>query len=76
MEETRSPEFTSEARIRWQKVPSWAQLKILESVWCVNCRQGVPMELGKGRMEEACLILEGICQRCGNQVVRLLEPEE
>ena len=76
MEENQSPEFTPEARSRWEKVPSWAQLKILESVWCVNCRQGVPMELGKGRMEETCLILEGTCKRCGDKVVRLLEPEE
>ena len=76
MEESQSPEFTPEARIRWQKVPSWAQRKILESVWCVNCLQGVPMELGKGRMEDDSLILEGICKRCGNKVVRLIEPEE
>jgi hypothetical protein len=76
MEGSQSPELTPEASIRWQKVPSWAQLKILESVWCGNCRQGVCMELGTGRMEEACLILEGICKRCGNKVVRLIEPEE
>ena len=33
------------------------------------------MELGKGRMEEACLILEGICKHCRNKVVRLIEPD-
>ena len=36
----------------------------------------VHMELGKGRMEDDSLILEGICKRCGNKVVRLIEPEE
>jgi len=76
IEESQSPEFTPEASIRWQKVPSWAQLKILESVWCGNCLQGVLMELGEGKMEDDSLILEGICTRCGNKVVRLIEPEE
>ena len=34
------------------------------------------MELEKGRMEEDDLILEGIYTRCGNNIVRLIEPEE
>jgi len=76
MQESLSPEFTPKEKVRWEKVPSWAQLQILESVWCGNFLQGVLMELGKGRMEDDCLILEGICKRCGNKVVRLIEPEE
>lgn len=34
------------------------------------------MELRAGRMENECLILEGKCRNCGNDVVRLIEPEE
>ena len=34
------------------------------------------MELNVGRMEDKCLILEGKCKTCGNDVVRLIEPEE
>jgi len=70
------PDLTPEAKRRWDKVPKWAQAKILESVWCKNCLQGTPMRVSKGRIENQCLILEGTCKKCGNKVVRLIEPEE
>jgi len=70
------PEFTSQARKRWERVPGWAREKILDSVWCGNCLTGTPMELHVGRMEDECLILEGACKICGHNVVRLIEPEE
>ncbi|OHB67321.1 MAG: hypothetical protein A2V70_09920 [Planctomycetes bacterium RBG_13_63_9] len=70
------PQFTPSARNRWEKVPDWAREKILETVWCGNCLAGTPMQLRVGRMENKCLILEGTCETCGNDVVRLIEPEE
>ncbi len=70
------PNLTPKAKARWQKVPSWAQVKILDSVWCGTCLQGVPMELASGKMEDDCLILNGTCKKCGNKVARLIEPEE
>ena len=70
------PKFTPQARKRWKHVPDWAKMQILETVWCGNCLKGTPMELHAGRMENECLILEGRCKTCGNDVVRLIEPEE
>jgi len=70
------PKFTPQARQRWEHVPDWAKSPILETVWCGNCLEGTPMELHAGRMEDKCLILEGKCKTCGNDVVRLIEPEE
>ncbi|MBU4270542.1 MAG: hypothetical protein KKA28_01540 [Planctomycetes bacterium] len=70
------PQFTPQARKRWEKVPDWAREKILETVWCGNCLKDTPMQLRVGRMEDKCLLLEGTCKTCGNDVVRLIEPEE
>lgn len=68
--------FTPQARRRWELVPGWAQSQILQAVWCGNCLKGTPMELRAGTMENECLILEGKCKTCGNNVVRVIEPEE
>ena len=70
------PEFTPQARKRWESVPNRVREKILESVWCVNCSMGTPMELRAGRMEDECVILDGTCRICGHDVARLIEPEE
>ena len=34
------------------------------------------MEWHVGRMENKCLILDGKCKICDNDVIRLIEPEE
>jgi hypothetical protein len=70
------PQFTTPARKCWEKVPDWARERILETVWCGSCLKGTPIQLHRGRMEDQCLILEGKCKVCGNDVVRLIEPEE
>ena len=70
------PEFEPAARKRWDNVPNWAREKILETVWCGNCRTGTPMRVFAGKMEQDCLILEGTCNICGSDVVRVIEPEE
>jgi hypothetical protein len=76
MSTTPSPDFTPQARRRWDKVPQWARERILESVWCGNCLTGTPIDFCVGRMEGECLVLEGTCKLCGHDVVRLIEPEE
>jgi hypothetical protein len=76
MTDTQFPEFTAEARKRWDTIPSWAQQKILNAVWCGTCLKGVSMDVTKGRMEEQILILEGTCIPCGKKVVKLVEPDE
>ena len=70
------PEFTPDAKARWQEVPLSVRTAILKSVWCVACMQGVPMELASGSMEDDCLILRGKCKICGHAVARLVEPDE
>ena len=67
--------FTGEARERWNKIPKWAQLRILENVWCVECRSAVSIILETTEMQQDDLILRGKCKTCGHEVCRLVEPE-
>jgi hypothetical protein len=70
------PKFTPQAKKRWEQVSPLARKKILEEVWCSHCRTGVPLQLHEGKMEAHCLILSGVCKKCGGKAVRLIEPEE
>jgi hypothetical protein len=76
MDSKESDKFTSDAIVRWEKVPASAQKAILDTVWCGQCCTGVPIVLIKGKMKDRFLILEGICKYCGKKVVRSLEPEQ
>ncbi len=68
--------FTPEARLRWEKIPEWAQKKILDNVFCVKCLGSVTIRLKRAQMDGNDLILRGKCQHCGKNVCRVVEPED
>jgi hypothetical protein len=68
--------FTPEGRRRWEKIPEWAQRKILDNVFCGRCLDSVSILLETAEMKGKDLILRGKCQRCGKDVCRLVEPED
>jgi len=68
--------FTPEARHRWNKVPKWAQKKILDNVFCRKCLGVVTILLATAEMEGKDLVLRGECQHCGQDVCRVVEPED
>jgi hypothetical protein len=63
---TKFPDFTHDARARWEKIPNCAQKRILDAVWCGHCLGGVPIELPEGRLKRGFLILKGTCKNCGS----------
>ena len=67
--------WTREAKERWNKIPKWAQARILENVWCVNCRDETTIILESAKMEKRVLVLSGKCKLCGHEVCRGIEPE-
>jgi hypothetical protein len=67
--------FTEDARKRWNKVPEWAQAKILSNVFCGKCLKSVSVVLERGKMHRDDLILIGKCKICGHEVRRLVESE-
>jgi len=57
--------FTRPAQKLWEKIPSEFRMEILNSVWCVNCRDTVTMLNITGKVERRDLVLSGKCDRCG-----------
>jgi len=70
------PHFTPRARARWERIPSWAQEKILAAVWCGKCLGSASMQLSEGRIKRGFLILKGSCEHCGHHIVRSVGPED
>ncbi len=70
------PHFTPSARARWKQIPLRAQEDILAAVWCAECNKGTSMNLSEAHIKGGFLILKGICQRCGHDLVRSVEPED
>jgi len=68
--------FTPEARSRWEKIPEWAQKKILDNVFCAKCLGSITIILETAEMKGKDLILKGKCKKCGKGVCRVVEPED
>ena len=67
--------FTPEALLRWNKIPKWAQEKILDNGFCRNCLDSVTIVLESAKMKDKDLVLRGKCQNCQTDVCRVVEPE-
>ena len=59
----------------WINIPGDIQIKILNDVWCKTCSDTTGIGSVNGKIEKGMLILRGICTRCGNPVVRVIENE-
>lgn len=66
-------QFTPQARKRWDAIPKGMQFRLLNNVFCVQCRGEVSMLEHTGRIEDGFLLLEGCCFRCGGDVARAIE---
>lgn len=67
--------FTPQAQKRWAEIPTTAQKRILQNVWCSECRDGVTIVLETANMERGDVILRGKCKTCGGEVCRVVEGE-
>lgn len=67
--------FTPMAQRRWDKIPNWAQERILANVFCGRCLGSVLINLQSGKMKKDLLVLKGTCKICGRDIVRAVEPE-
>ncbi len=67
--------FTKDAKMRWDTIPSSAQSQILDNVFCGKCRGSVAIILETATMQRSDFILRGKCKVCGEEVCRLVEPE-
>jgi hypothetical protein len=67
--------FTPAAARRWERIPQWAQKKILESVYCGQCVAPVPIVLETAEMVGKDLVLRGKCKNCGADICRVVEDD-
>lgn len=67
--------FTRPAQKFWDKIPPEVRIKILNEVWCGNCKMAITMHNIMGNVEIGDLVLRGNCDRCGGSVARLIEGE-
>ena len=62
--------FSNRAREIWDKVPD--KIKILNSVWCINCQKRTTIKNYLGKVRASDLVLEGQCIRCNKLVTKLI----
>ena len=67
--------LTPQARRIWDAVPGDLQVKILNNVWCVGCRETTGIGSVSGKVERGMLVLRGVCTRCGGEVAWVIENE-
>ncbi|RQW01136.1 MAG: hypothetical protein EH225_09770 [Calditrichaeota bacterium] len=68
--------FTQSAKTFWNNIPPDIQERLLDNVYCTQCRKMTTITNYTGRIECGDLILEGFCIRCGGSVSRLIEGDE
>ena len=67
--------LTPKAKRIWEAIPGNIRLKILNNVWCVQCKDMRGIGNFTGKIEKGMLVLRGVCTRCGGEVVRVIENE-
>jgi len=67
--------FTPKAKKIWEAIPGIIQFKILNNVWCVQCRKESSIGNLNGKIESGMLVLRGSCTKCGGDVARVIENE-
>ncbi len=70
------PLFTPDAARRWARIPAARQREIVDVAWCGYCIGPGPMDIRGGFMQGAHLVLDGVCTRCRNAMVRTVSPTE
>ena len=67
--------FTPKAKKIWEAIPGDIQFKILNNVWCVQCKKESSIGNLSGKIESGMLVLRGTCTKCGGEVARVIENE-
>lgn len=68
-------EMSPKAKAFWERIPADIRVRLLNNVYCTQCKGSTGITQVKGTIEKRDLILRGYCTRCGNEVARLIESE-
>ncbi len=67
------PSFTPAAAKLWAAIPPEFKKRLLENVWCGQCRHAVIITNFTGAVRQGDLLLVGKCAHCQGDVARLIE---
>ena len=67
------PSFSKPAARLWAKVPDPMKTRLLNNVWCSQCRHSVTILCYSGRVMGRDLLLSGLCCDCSGKVSRVIE---
>ena len=67
--------LTAQARKLWEAIPGEVRVKLLNNVWCVDCRQATGICEVSGSVKKGMLVLTGRCTTCGGRVARVIEND-
>lgn len=67
------PNFTRQARQRWESIPANICQRLLTNVWCTHCRHEVTITNFSGSIKGGDLLLVGKCAECHGDVARVVE---
>lgn len=70
------PEFTPEAKEKWDKLPKEPIFEILKNHYCLHCSEEREMQLTAVETIQCDLLLTGICKTCGGEMKRVIEIDE
>ena len=65
--------FTLPAARRWAALGGRLQTRLLNNVWCGECRGSTTIVKFVGRIENGDVVLEGRCIKCDGPVARVIE---
>ena len=74
-ESTDNNALTPAAAALWQRIPAWAQAKLLANLWCSHCGRATAIADFSGEFAGGDLVLTSVCPVCGATVKRLIESE-
>ncbi len=61
--------------LKWMRIPKDIREKLLNNVWCSNCRGVVRAVEYSVEDNKMGLVIKGNCASCGDKVVRVIENE-
>jgi hypothetical protein len=67
------PDFSPKARAAWERITPEIRLRVLNNVWCTECKRGSSMALNSAILSGPDLVLRGHCTKCNQEVARVVE---
>lgn len=62
-----------DANKKWLSIPKDIRSEITKNVFCGHCKDAVTIENFTIEDDQFGIVLKGKCQKCGNEVARVVE---